>query len=119
MESVDFMRMHESKQFHNPQPKDPNYRDEAYKRFIRRKACLISDCAKFHPDPHHESFGNKGMSYKPPDTYCLPLCREHHREREQLGYHRFWNKHCIKPEMACIRLLTEYIEKLSGMGVGG
>ena len=97
----------------NPQLKTPNYRDEKYKAFIRSKLCLVKDCDSGQRiDPHHESFGLNGMRYKAPDTHCLPICRKHHHERNNIGSKDFYYLHRINAEYECIRLLTEYIKNM-------
>lgn len=71
-----------------PFPKIKTYRSEEYKAYIRTLPCIV--CGK-NAEPHHEVGGGTGL--KGPDLFCIPLCREHHREREDIGIETFWDKH--------------------------
>lgn len=52
------------------------WRSKGYRDYIRRQPCL--KCGRTPCDPHHVSFANTGIGTKPPDSYCIPLCRECH-----------------------------------------
>ena len=85
----------------NPDPKPKTYRSKKYLDFIRQKSCLF--CGK-KSEPHHVSFGgDRGTGIKPPDTQCVPLCRECHQRTHNgnIGHVYFARE--------IIRLMTEYI----------
>jgi hypothetical protein len=87
-------------------PKPKTFRSKKYLDFIRSKPCFV--CGKPGPsDPHHENFGFCGSGMKAPDTYTVPLCREHHSVRHSEGGRIFPQE----VEWAVIKYLTEYIER--------
>ncbi len=94
----------------NPKPK--TYRNEAYLKWIRGRACIV--CGHNPPnDPHHTKRG--GMALKGPDTETVPLCRQHHDMVESVGresFQRIWN---IDFNREIIRCLSEYIEEKEPM----
>ena len=61
-------------------------------------SCLV--CGRRPADPCHTS--NNGTSSKGPDSGCVPLCREHHREFDA-GRKAFEAKHRVN--MAKIALV--------------
>ena len=71
-------------------PKNKIFRSKEYKAYIRTLPCLV--CGKAS-DPHHEVGG--GIGIKGPDLFSIPLCREHHREREDIGIETFWDKYSM------------------------
>jgi hypothetical protein len=84
---------HEDLQKHVP------VRDEAFKEFVRGLGCLLegvtacdwSECS----DPDHAGGlrAGSGKGQKADDTTCIPLCRKHHRERQEFGgYFKGWDK---------------------------
>lgn len=52
----------------------------AHRTYVRTWGCLVcggpSECC------HLRTAGNAGTGYKPPDWFCVPLCRDHHAEQE-------------------------------------
>jgi len=83
-------------------------RSEEYKQFIREQVCLI--CWSNNPDPHHETTEGKGTGVKCSDYLCLPLCREHHSMRDNMGKKTFWQKFGIDFKAEITRLNKEFSE---------
>lgn len=73
-----------------------------HRAFIRSQRCLIdnADCAG-RLDPHHvRTAANAGAGMRPPDWFCVPLCRYHHNEGEGIlrtdrGWEAFERKYGI------------------------
>ena len=62
---------------------------EKHKAMIRQLVCCIPGCRAFAPnDPHHlksgEARGQRGIGMKATDRFCVPLCRRHHDQLENL-----------------------------------
>lgn len=78
--------------------------DETYKIWIKGHPCLVC----WNPsDPHHlKSRGSGGSDYT-----CIPLCRKHHSELEQIGKKRFETKHMVDLWRECHRYLEGYVVK--------
>ena len=79
--------------------------------FICTQPCLICGAAS---EPHHEStvYGN-GMGMKPDDILCLPLCRQCHTARHNVGFDSFWQRegyflHDVMREQ--LKLIIEYMK---------
>jgi len=80
----------------------PDKRSRWYLDFIRSKMCLI--CYR-NSEAHHEPIGKTGgVAMKCSDRETVPLCREHHSERHQIGKITFYDKYNID--------YVEEIEKL-------
>lgn len=80
------------------------YRSRKYLDYIRSIPCLHCNGPA---EPHHlRELGDGGMALKPPDTQCVPLCREGHDE---------WGTRVpewIDIKMIVIRLQTEFIKRI-------
>ncbi len=88
-------------------PKEKIYRSEEYKAYVRTLPCIV--CGG-NSDPHHEVGG--GMAIKGPDLFCIPLCREHHNEREN-GLKTFWNiQYYLDRWQVIAETLAGYVEML-------
>lgn len=87
--------------------KPKRYVSEAYKVFIREQPCLI--CGR-RAEPHHQVSRGAGGS----DLDCLPFCRKHHTQVEQMGKTKFHAAYTEEEEILRdqVRLLQKYIEKL-------
>lgn len=62
---------------------------EKHKAMIRQLVCCIPGCKHAPPnDPHHlksgEARGQRGIGMKATDRFCVPLCRRHHDQLENL-----------------------------------
>lgn len=63
-------------------------RDRAYMQWIRLQPCAarvfshLSHCAGPVEADHA---GRRGMRQKAPDRTCIPMCRQHHRERHDFA----------------------------------
>ena len=85
-----------------------------YIKFIKSHFCLI--CAKSPVDADHlETIGmgnnrnSKSSSLK--NYSCIPLCREHHSERHNIGSHKFEHKHSINLYKEAFNLIRKYFTK--------
>ncbi len=58
-------------------PRRGPLRSPTYRAWLRLKVCVIVGCG-FVSEPAHTV--NNGMRSKGPDSSCVPLCRNHHRE---------------------------------------
>lgn len=87
------------------------YRSKKHREFIRAYPCLI--CGNSEVDAHHERLNRGGVALKPPDSHCVPLCRAHHQEQENIGSKAFWDKYNIDIKMKIIELLTQYLEEIN------
>ncbi len=88
-----------------PYPKPTRYVNKDYLAYISKQPCLI--CGKT-AEPHHWKSRGSGGS----DLLCVPLCREHHGEVEQIGTSTFSIKYDISFKDYMIGLLCEYIKQL-------
>lgn len=78
-----------------------------YLDFIRSKSCLV--CMTPPPsDPDHLKARGLG-SGKRNDFTCIPLCRQHHSERGQIGDEKFEHKHVINLWHEAVMYLTEFL----------
>jgi hypothetical protein len=75
----------------------PNLRvRDKHREWIKLLPCL--GCGHRPPsDPAHLRFNiadqlKPGMRLKPPDTLCVPLCRDCHRREEDKGKLTFWGE---------------------------
>ena len=60
--------------------KQKAYRDKNYLKWVRTLPCCV--CGNSSNDAHH-IIGRghlSGMGMTAPDTYVMPMCREHHTE---------------------------------------
>ena len=62
-------------------PRPPGHVDEAYKTWVRLQPCIV--CRTTPPSEAHHA-GGHGLSQLPPDSTCIPLCRQCHRDRHNL-----------------------------------
>jgi hypothetical protein len=59
-----------------------------YIDYIRSKPCLISEDCDGDVVAHHVRIDqNAGLTMKPNDLYCVPLCVKHHLEWHRRGNH--------------------------------
>lgn len=62
--------------------------DEKHLAAIRKCPCAVPGCNKVGVDPHHLKCipNTRGMGYRSPDQFAIPLCRfPHHEEAEKRG----------------------------------
>ncbi len=86
------------------------WRSASYREWIRRKPCVICSTIAAYMVAHHHRTPGDGISQKPHDSRCLPLCHEHH------GYvhsSRFLGleEHMIEPLELCRKFKEEWDEK--------
>jgi hypothetical protein len=94
-------------------PKAIKFKSEKYRSFIRAQVCL--GCGAWGGSvAHHEDNGfyNSGMGMKPPDTQCLPLCRECHARRHRMSSDLFWKEANVDPMVQMVNLLTEFMSEV-------
>lgn len=90
-----------------------NQKNPKYLTFIRQLPCFI--CNNPQSSPHHvrnrfmvpEKLRG-GVSLKPYDETCVPLCREHHQECER-SYAAFEKKYCVSLSHQIMILLVTFI----------
>jgi len=110
-------------------PKNKPYRSKKYRDFIKMQPCIV--CWNPGPsDPHHEdqTFHNKGMGIKAPDTQTVPMCRKHHQkyghnvksDNEILRYKQIMLMNILKfiddefnvdAHVLVINMLTDYLKE--------
>ena len=84
-----------------PGQRQPRERDPGYLAFLRRLPCVVGpikgDCCGGRTDPAHIRFAdpkagrrNPGLSAKPDDKWCLPVCRFHHEAQHAYGNEAEW-----------------------------
>ena len=50
---------------------------------------------------------NSGISQKPDDRFCLPLCGKHHREQHQIGDEKkFWKSYRTDPILLALAIYS-------------
>jgi hypothetical protein len=64
-------------------PRRGPMRSKEYRLWLRRQRCVICIVTNVYPnmrraEPAHTA--RNGMASKGPDSSCVPLCREHHRQ---------------------------------------
>ena len=79
-----------------------------YIKYIKSKHCLV--CGVSPVDPDHQEHLRMGGENKGglKDFSCLPLCRQHHRERHAIGSYQFEKKHSINLWKEAFYLLRGY-----------
>lgn len=93
-----------------PDPKPITHRDPKYRKFIRSKPCVI--CGKKSTFHHESGLGDSGgMSKKCSDYFGIPLCKDHHHERGQIGFESFWEKYWKDPWAIVMQNLMSYLQK--------
>lgn len=73
-------------------PKTKRKIDLIFLQSIREKPCLV--CGKRPSDPDHMS--SVGAGGDDDQNNVWPLCRQHHRERHDLGIETFISKHHLE-----------------------
>lgn len=73
-------------------------KDESFKAAVRLLPC----CARYmgpcrgHVDPHHAG-DDRGLGQKASDDTCIPMCRKHHTEIEDVtGAFKGWIKEMLR-----------------------
>jgi len=99
-------------------------RDMAYIVWVWRQPC----CARLLPNPspcggHVEAdhAGRRGMGRKAPDETCIPLCRQHHRERGSFsGMFRDYDQATMRAWLASMvrKFQHEYAQACKATGDG-
>ncbi len=81
----------------------------SYKKFISSKPCCV--CGRKPVDFDHlkaRGFGSGKLN----DLTGIPLCRQHHSERGQIGNEKFEAKHHINLWQVAAMLLVEFFADL-------
>lgn len=79
-----------------------------YIKYVKSHFCLI--CGKSPVDPDHLEHLQMGGANKNnhKDWSCINLCRQHHRERHDIGNFQFENKYSINLYKEAFNLLRKY-----------
>jgi hypothetical protein len=86
--------------------------DESYLNYIRSLPCLVPLCKKHPADPDHLK-ARGWREGKRNDYTAIPLCRQHHVERGQIGNVKFCDKHSIGNLWEdAFFILTNYLAKI-------
>jgi len=80
--------------------KEKRYESNPYKAFIRKKPCVI--CGARKAEVHHEQITGRGIGIKCSDYETVPLCKECHRRRHDIGKYNFWLPHFYSDVTSCI-----------------
>ena len=70
-------------------------RDPEYLAWLRERPCCIAQASKQVTRTEAAHTANNGMRSKGPDSSCVPLCWEHHREQHRIGVKDFEAKYGI------------------------
>lgn len=78
--------------------KESNKDFPAHRAWVRKHYCCVPGCPSDLIEAAHVRKGlpegeQAGMGQKPHDRWCIPLCRDHHREQHDLGELTFAGKH--------------------------
>jgi len=76
-----------------------------YVDFVRKRPCLV--CGKRPVDADHLIARGRG-SAKQIDFFCIPLDREHHSERHQIGDEKFQAKYRLNLWRCAAEMLCEF-----------
>lgn len=100
------------RQFWMKQFADTKYRrrprDRAYMAWIRRQPCCARETATTPCQGRVEAdhAGRRGIGQKADDRTCIPLCRNHHRERTDFsGTFRYHDHESMR---AWLAIMVEY-----------
>ena len=83
------------------------HRSREYLDYVRGLPCAV--CGG-QAEPHHwrkDSDGGTGL--KPSDCFCVPLCREHHREAHQHGDEWFAEEYNLEPWRLMAFLMRDWL----------
>lgn len=80
-------------------------RCEEYVEFVRSHPCIV--CAR--PSESHHAFGRRGVSVKPSDFTCVPLCHAHHDELHRSGRVSFEQFHRVNLVEVAFNLLHNFL----------
>ena len=76
-----------------------------YVDFVKTKPCLV--CGRRAVDADHLVARGRG-SAKQVDFFCIPLDREHHAERHQIGDEKFEAKYSLNLWRCVAEMLCEF-----------
>lgn len=76
----------------------PQLRSDQHKKWIRGHECSVKDedCHGRIEAAHCRTGTDGGMSVKPSDNFCIPLCAHHHCHQHAVGEAAFEAKYKIK-----------------------
>jgi len=92
-------------------PKQKPFRSEKYLNFVRSQCCCVCLAPPRSEAHHFRTSFNSGVGMKSSDTYCLPLCSDHHKELHRTGIKTFCEKHGIDIYRVLHKLVSEYIKE--------
>jgi hypothetical protein len=91
-------------------PKSKRWQSKKYLEYVRSLPCLV--CGQ-ESEPHHIRMNNNaGTGRKPSDTFCVPLCRAHHRECHDIYNSEFQLRHNLDLVFELVQVLRGYVENL-------
>lgn len=97
-----------------PMPKTKAWKSTKYRKWVSSLSCMI--CSRpGQNDPHHcRILNSAGVSQKPPDFFCIPLCRDHHNELHQHGSTSFEQKYQVSLPVLVMQTCQEWINAKGG-----
>lgn len=67
-----------------------------HRRFVRSYGCSVPGCHRVDIEVAHlRTAANSGKGNKPPDSFSIGLCREHHATAHRIGHDTFAREHHI------------------------
>lgn len=69
--------------------KTPKIRSEKHRRFVASLPCCVCGASDVQA-AHIRSNTGGGMSLKPGDDWCVPLCCRCHAKQHKVGEREFW-----------------------------
>ena len=95
-------------------PKSKRWESKKYRQWVSTLPCII--CLKTPSAPHHVKIkGHGGMSRKPSDYWCIPLCHEHHLEIHNAGKRTFAERHNIDYITEVCKICQQFITQKGGL----
>lgn len=91
--------------------RQPRIKDDQHLAFIRQCPCLVcldntsTEAAHIRFSDQRAAKVNAGVSQKPHDFWCVPLCNRCHREQHETGDELvFWDRAMIDPLFVAMAL---------------
>jgi len=92
-----------------PCPKSIAWKSHKYLAHVRTRPCCV--CGYPDVQAHHIRFSHiAGIGMKPPDTWAIPLCHQHHREWHDMGITSFQKKYEVDIYRELFEISKSWIE---------
>ena len=83
-----------------PKKSGKRWRSPGHRAWIRKHHCIVGNCNLVPIECAHVRLGlpageQAGMSQKPGDEWCVPLCQLHHSEQHSVGEQTFAQLHLL------------------------